>query len=207
MNIKQDSKRFNDNLSIQINGLLSPQICKELIDRYEKIPGNEEIKTFSNTIIKECSGLILRDDIEVILRNYFQSAYRPIWTSFDVIDSSASTYNNSTTWHLDGGITKTLKLFVYLNSVTEHGGNTLIIDQHRTEKLRKAGELPLEEEKRKEDFTQVLEQMGLNSSYLAYDLKAGDALLFSPLILAHRCLPPKAEKKRYTICFTLAPFS
>ncbi len=206
MNIQQNLKYFEDNLAILINGLLSPQICKELIGRYEKFSIKDQVNTISERIIKECAGLVFVNDLDALLANYFQVEYRPVWSTFDVIDSFASTYYYSTRWHLDGGIAKTLKLFVYLNPVSEHGGNTLIIDQNRTEKLRKAGELPLELEERKEDLTQVLEQMGLDSSYLAYDLKAGDALLFDPLILAHRCLPPREGKERYTISFTLAPF-
>lgn len=207
MNIKQDYKHFRDNLSIQINDLLSPQMCKELIDRYEEFSLNNDFNTISEKVLKECSELILVEDLNTLLKDYFQTEYRPLCAMFDVVDSSASTSNPSTRWHLDGGIAKTLKLFVYLNPVSEHGGNTLIIDQNRTQMLRELDQLPLEGEKRKEDLTQVLEQEGIDSSTLAYDLKAGDALLFNPLILAHKCLPPRTGEKRYTICFTLVPFT
>ena len=80
-----------------------------------------------------------------------------------------------------------------------------MVDLPATEKLREAGELPIVGEDRKEDLIPVMQELGIDSSLLAYDLDAGDALLFSPLILAHRCLPPKEGKKRYTICFSLVP--
>jgi len=120
-----------------------------------------------------------------------------------VVESTALKNNYSTLWHLDYGIAKTLKLFIYLNPVSIHDGNTLIIDKNRTQKLRDIDELPIEYEKRKEDLTPVLKELGLDTSYLAYDYEAGDALLFSPLLLAHRRLPPKENQKRYTIILQL----
>jgi len=205
MNIKQDIKYFKDHLAIKMNGLLSSQQCHELIARYEKSLGNDQSDAIVGEIFKECADLVFVNDVDALLRDYFQSEYQWEWPRFDVVDSSASIYHYSDRWHLDNGMPKMLKLFVYLNPVAEHGGNTLIIDRSRTEKLRKAGKLPKEGEEREEDLIPVLKQMGLDSSSLAYDLKAGDAILFSPLLLAHRCLPPRTGKKRYTICFHVIP--
>ncbi|MDX8399211.1 MAG: hypothetical protein R8K20_03065 [Gallionellaceae bacterium] len=205
MNIKQDIKHFNDTLAIKIDGLLSPQHCSELIIRYENSLGNDQSDAIVSEIIKECADVVFVNDVDAFLTEHFQSKYQWQWPTFDVVDSSASRYKYSERWHLDGGIPKMLKLFVYLNPVAEHGGNTLIIDRNRTEKLKMAGELWHAPEERKEDLTPVLKQMGLDSSYLAYDFEAGDAVLFSPLLLVHRCLPPRIGKKRYTICFHVIP--
>jgi len=205
MKIKQDFTYFNDNLAIQIHGLLPPQQCKELMSRYENSLDKDLSDETLDGIFKECRDLVFIDDVDALLTNYFQSEYQPHWPRYDVVDSSASIYNGSCLWHLDHGMPNMLKLFVYLNPVTQHGGNTLFFDRNRTVKLRNAGELPIENNQRKEDLTQALEEMGLDSCYLAFDLKAGDALLFSPLLLAHRCLAPRAGKKRHTICFTITP--
>jgi len=205
MNLELDIKYFKENLAIKMNGLLSPLLCSELIARYEKSSGNDQSDAIVDEIFKECAGLVFVNDVDALLTDYFQSEYQWQWPSFDVVDSSASIYLYSDRWHLDGGMPKMLKLFVYLNPVAEHGGNTLTIDQNRTEKLKMAGELSRAPEERKEDLAPVLKQMGLDSSYLAYDLEAGDALIFSPIMLAHRCLPPRVGKKRYTICFHVTP--
>lgn len=208
MNTEQNMELFRENLAMKIDALLSPEICKELISKYENFSIENPINITSEKIIKECSDMIFVNDLDAFLTNYFQSKYKVFYSTFDVVDSSTSvSIYPSKLWHLDGGIPKTLKLFLYLTPVSEHGGNTIYVDQKRTKMLIKAGELPINMEERKEDLTQVFDQMGVDNSSLAYDLKVGDGLLFSPLLLAHRCLPPKEDKKRYTISFTLVPRS
>ncbi len=202
---QQDLITLKNDLSIQIDNVLPLQQCHALIERYKKFSDSENITTRSETIIKECAELVFVNRVNELISNYYQSEYKVYWSTFDEVDSEANNYKPHTYWHLDGGVRKTLKLFVYLNPVTEHGGNTLIIDQGRTHQLRVAGELPIEEEKRKKDLTPVLQKMGLSTYCLAYDLKAGDALIFDPIKLAHKCLPPRAGAQRYTLSFTLAP--
>ena len=205
MNIEHDFEYFRDNLSIHINDVFSQERCNALISKYEGDSAPGHFTELSEQIMAECASQVFIDDIDALIRDYFQSDYRLFCVKFDVVDSLATSYVPHTFWHLDGGVPKTLKLFIYLNPVSEHGGNTLVIDQHRTEVLRKAEVLPIETDRRKNDLTEDLIQLGLDTDVLSYDLKAGDALLFNPLVLAHRCLPPVEGKKRYTICFTLFP--
>lgn len=203
MSLCEDSKFFNENLYIKIDKLISPEICNELIEKYEQFSFDNSIEVTSNKIIDECSNMISTKEINYILSKYFKSNYKIFWSSFDVVKSNALEDNYSTLWHLDGGSPKTLKLFIYLNPVSIHGGNTLIIDQNRTKVLRDAGALPIEHEKRKLDLSSTLQKLKLDTSTFSYNYEAGCALLFSPLLLAHRCLPPKNNQKRYTICFTI----
>ena len=41
---------FNDELSVKINGLLTPQLCRELIVRYENALGSEQSEFMINEI-------------------------------------------------------------------------------------------------------------------------------------------------------------
>lgn len=205
MSIAEKSEYFKSHLEIKIDEVFSSKKCREIISKYENALHDGVVDESVNEILEESTSLVLVDDVNGILTEYFQSEYQLRWPRFDVVDSSASQYYYSDRWHLDGGMPKMLKLFIYLNSVEEHGGNTLIIDQDRTDHLRKAGGLLVEGKERKEDLAPALREMGLSTRYLAYDLKAGDALLFSPLMLAHRCLPPRSGEKRYTICFHVTP--
>jgi len=205
MNIEESTGYFKENLALQIHKVITPELCHNLISKYERYDDSDRSNVISDEIIKECADSVFVDNVHALLEAVFQGGYQVRWSRVDVVDSCATLYEYNTRWHLDGGIPKTLKLFVYLNSVSEHGGNTLIIDRERTKKLKESGVLPRNDDERTEDLTPALERLGLDSSYSAYDLKAGDALLFSPLLLAHRCLPPQVSQKRFTVCFTITP--
>lgn len=202
MNIIKKSSQLSKNLELKIDTLVSANLCKELIRLHESNPASsKEI----STKIDQIEDIVFGGDLDHLLKQVYPSDYHILCRTLDVVDSAASAYNPSTRWHLDHGIPGTLKLFIYLNNVSEHQGNTLIIDLKRTAKLKVAGELPLDFNERTEDLEPVLKKMKLDSNHLAYDLAAGDALLFDPLTLAHRCLPPQAGKKRYSLCFTITP--
>lgn len=205
MDIERQASVFSDHLSMHLENLISPDLCAQLIARYDQFAEAECLGTVVNEIIDQCAEHLFIGNVHSLLSTIFQGAYKARWPRLDVVDSSAIDYEYNKLWHLDGGITGTLKLFVYLNPVSEHGGNTPIIDKDRTEILRCSDALPLCETQRSEDLTSQLTALGLDTGYKMYDLKAGGALLFSPLLLAHRCLPPRFDKKRYTVCFTLTP--
>ena len=205
MNIDQDIDYLRANLSLHIHNVLPARQCGEMIERYEAASAGGAPDAVVEELIQECEGRVFTSEVQTLLQRYFQSPFKSLWPIFDVVDSSASTHNLNTRWHLDGGAINTHKIFIYLNPVAEHGGNTVMVDLESTKKLSRAGMLPVALSERQEDLTEVFEQLGIGSSLLAYDLSAGDALLFDPLKLAHKCLPPKAGKRRYTISFTIVP--
>ena len=205
MNAERDVDYLTRHLSLHLHNLLSPQHCGEMIARYDNALANGQLDSVTEELIDECRQLVFTDELSALLENYFQGPFKLLWPTFDVVESAASTSNPHALWHLDGGIKGTHKLFIYLNPVSEHGGNTVMVDLERTKKLERAGALPLESAGRKEDLTEVFQQLGISPEVIAYDLKAGDALLFDPLTLAHRCRPPRAGKRRYTVCFHIVP--
>lgn len=194
-----NKQEFSNTLSTQVSSLITDDICKLYINRHTDTQGN--IDTI-NSIIKECAELIFDGEIDIFLKHHFKGDYQIFWASYDRVDSYATDYSMNTRWHLDYGIKNSLKIFIYLNPVSEHGGNTLIYNQEKTEALRKAGALPMEHEKRYSDLPESLSQ---SCQPVAYDLKAGDALIFSPLLLAHKCQLPLAGKMRHTISYTITP--
>jgi len=192
------------NLMTDMPELISTQQCKEWIDQYEN---SEQINRLQleDEVLDECQKILFVNDLDASLKNHFNGNYIVHWSTFDSVDSSANNHNDSTRWHCDGGVRNTLKLFVYLNSVTEHGGNTLLMDKPRTDKLREHGHLPLEGKRRKLALTEALLGLCLPAAPVAYNLNAGDGLLFDPIQLAHKCLAPIADKVRYTLCYTVFP--
>lgn len=205
MNIEREVDYLKAHLSLHLHGLLPPESCAGIIARYDNAQATARLDEVMKQLIDECREQVFTDQLNALLVSYFQGPYQLRWPTFDVVGSDDSTHNRNALWHLDSGVKGTHKLFIYLNPVAEHGGNTEIVDLERTNKLRRAGALPLEDTQRKEDLSGVFEELGISAEIHAYDLKAGDGLLFDPLTLAHRCQPPKAEKRRYTICYTVAP--
>lgn len=195
---------LSQNLMTEIPELISTKQCKEWIEQYER---SEQINRsqLEDEVLDECQKILFVNDLDTWLKNYFNGNYIVHWSMFDTVDSSANNHNYNTRWHCDGGVRNTLKLFVYLNSVTEHGGNTLLMDKPRTDKLREYGHLPLELKLRKLTLNEALLELSLPTDPMAYNLNAGDGLLFDPIQLAHKCLAPTSEKVRYTLCYTVFP--
>ena len=200
-----DIEYLNNHFSIQLNKLLTTDFCQKTIQKYEEGIDSAHQDLIAQEICKECETLVFTDELNSLIKEHLQSDFKPMWPCFDVVNASATNYYYNVKWHLDGGVKNTMKIFIYLNSVCEHGGNTAIIDSQRTKKLTNADALPLADEKRKEDLSEVLKSIGLDTAYLTYDLKAGDGLLFHPLSLAHKCIPPSEGNRRYTVCFSILP--
>jgi len=196
--------QLETDLSLHIPNVVPASLCDALIRQYEDSVSDKSDIDTTEAIIAECAPWLAKEPVKNLLESYFHDGYQVFCSVFDALGADDHDYL-STTWHFDYGIKRSLKLFIYLNSVEEHKGNTLIIDQHRTNLLREAGALPWEMEKRKEDLSAEMQTLGMSDKTLGYDLKAGDALLFSPFLLAHRCLLPIQGHKRYTVCFTLTP--
>lgn len=202
MTSSPDLQDFSNTQYIQLHDLVTKEQCAEFIEAYEQAAGD---KVAIDKIIKDCQELVFKGYVDELLRQHFEGDYQVFWTSYDKVDSEATDYDFNLYWHLDGGVKKSLKLFVYLNPVAEHGGNTLFFNLESTQRLRDAGALPREPTERYQDITHFMDELSLETDMLEYDLNTGDALLFSPFILAHKCQPPRANMVRYTICFLLTP--
>ena len=195
---------LSQNLMTAIPELVSTKQCKAWIEQYES-SAQINRSQLEDEMLSECQQILFVNDLDTSLKDYFNGNYMVQWSRFDSVDSSANNHNYSTRWHCDGGVRNTLKLFIYLNSVSEHGGNTLLMDKSRTDKLRDDGHLPIEGKLRKLMLTEALLDLCLPTEPIAHNLNAGDGLLFDPAQLAHRCLAPIAEKIRYTFCYTVFP--
>lgn len=205
MDIERDLDYLKRHLSLHLRCLLPTTRCNEMIARYNDAQTDEELAVVKEELINECMELVFTDEINELLTIYFQAPFEAWWSTFDVVGCAGPPQNLNAHWHLDGGSKGMHKLFIYLNPVAEHGGNTVMVDQERTKRLRIADALPIESEKRKEDLSEVFEELGISPELIAYDLEAGDGLLFDPQTLAHRCQPTMPGKWRYTVCFTIVP--
>lgn len=198
-------KYFSEKLSLHIKKIIPKELAKKLVEHYEKNSSKEDIEEIRAEIISSCEKEIFQKDIVRLINGYLGSEYFMLHKEFNVVDSSIDTSTISY-WHFDYGIKKTLRLFIYLNSVSEHGGNTLLIDKERSKKLAQTDAITYERTNDTKDIKPYLKELGLDTEYLAYDFDSGDGLLLNPMQLVHRCLAPtKEESKRYTVCFMFIP--
>ena len=85
----------------------------------------------------------------------------------------------------------------------EHGCNTLVFEQYTTAKLKEAGALPIEQEKRITDDSAYLERLGKPTLPCSFKLHRGNASLFVPICHCHRRQPPGQAKVRGMLSFCI----
>lgn len=183
------------------------ELCTQAIAELQPATEYDCIEKHYESLITDFIPDVFTPELNSLIYSYYNEEFTWRWPRLDMVDDTALETYHSTAWHCDGGPDNVLKLFVYLNPVAEHGCNTLMIDPDRTKVLRQYGALPLEQERRVTDITPYLERANLSVEVKSYDLASGDILLFNPKLLAHRCLPPKPKKRRYTLCFSIYPSS
>lgn len=203
MNKEYRKKYFFEKLSFHIKQLIPKELVKKLVDDYENTSQDKDIK--EKNIIDICEKEVFQNDIINMVNYYFGCEYYLLHKEFNTVDKSTESSSISY-WHLDYGTKKTLRLFIYLNSVSEHGGNTLLIDKERSKKLEATDAITFERTNDTKDIKPYLQKLRLDTNCLSYNLDAGDGLLLNPVELVHRCLPPTiANAKRYTVCFMFIP--
>lgn len=187
-------------------GVVPTEVCQLAIAEIPELyhPDQTDI---TSKIIHQLEAAVFNPDTCDFFNAFFQEDFVIKWPLLDVVSDNANQTYLSTTWHCDGGMQGLHKCFLYLNSVSEHGCNTLIFDELRTRILRSVDALPLEIEKRNTEVSHYLRKLGLPEAPVSFDLSAGDLLIFAPHKLAHRCLAPRTGKKRYTVCFSIFPES
>jgi hypothetical protein len=197
-------KQLQESLALHLVNLASEEACKNWIAQYDQAMAEKSPEAI-DYILNNVRDKLFTGHLKQFLRAYFNGSFSVDWSTFTKVGYADEEFNPNTLWHLDGGITSSLKLFVYLNPVSEHKGNTLMMDKDRTDQLLKANHLPVEQDLRLEDISAELLDLGLDPRPIAFDLKAGDGLLFDPAQLAHKCLLPGAGKSRYAICYVINP--
>lgn len=207
MKYNKQLEQLKSQLSTVVPDVICHKACENTIEHIVLNESSKHQKDLHKQLFKQFATHIFSRDLSDFLEAYYGESYTWQWPVLDIIDDTALETYYSTTWHCDGGINGMLKVFLYLNSVQEHGCNTLIIDESTSDQLKEMGALPHALDERTTDLSDYLQAFPCKTSITQYDLAAGDLLIFDPLRLAHRCLPPRQNKKRYTICYSVFPKS
>jgi len=182
-----------------VKNILSPEICQAIISA--QTTENFDHKTAIQNLLPQ----ILNQEVDKQIKSYFKSEYAITWYEFTEVSEENDEAYYYTKWHCDGGPSKHLKIMVYLNSTKDHGGNTFFYPKDKTNALKEQGYIFCKLEDRKKDISTLLEYLGFDAAPEHYSLNCGDAIIFNPFDVAHRCDVPSPGKKRYTLSLCLVP--
>jgi hypothetical protein len=103
-------------------------------------------------------------------------------------------------WHCDSGPTRHLKMIVYLEDSRVSGGNTAFLDRATSDGFLEHGYTFGPVRKRRHDLSGLARHLGLRFEPQAWDMKAGQGLLFEPSRVLHRgVVPDRAPRHVFTM--------
>ncbi len=143
-------------------------------------------------------------ELDAALKHFFQSEYLVHWLTFSVARKTAQQDLVSFSWHCDKGPTQHLKLIVYLNASSEHGGNTEFIDLDDTRSVGERGYVFGWTKTRTSDVGHLEALAGRPIVTHKKELRAGEGILFQPAQVLHRGLSP-LRGDRYALTLNLLP--
>jgi hypothetical protein len=157
------------------------------------------------TLLRRLAQSALTPEIDTHCLDFFGSEYFVYWCTLSrTAPQEDGPANVSFMWHCDRGPRAHLKLLVYLNDYSEHGGGTSYLDLDASEAVARSGYVFARGKRR----TGSLDEISLlaRRPITAYDHLplAGDAVLFQPSRVLHRGITPKLGP-RYVLTLCLLP--
>jgi hypothetical protein len=107
-------------------------------------------------------------------------------------------------WHCDKGPRSHLKLLVYLNDYSEHGGGTSYLDLAGSEAVARTGYMFARGRRRTDSLQQLADLSGRDLTAYDHHPQAGDAVLFQPARVLHSGITP-SRGPRYVLALCLLP--
>lgn len=200
----------------QYLNVISPNKAQELIDEIDSTHYLSYIKKDTKDLlgyritdpilIKNVLSLVLRDDVDKSITNYFESEYLAHWFIFTVTPQAEQQKSVSFRWHCDRGPTKHLKLIVYLNPTAAHGGNTEFISLADTKDIGRKGYVFGWTKARSSDINYLSKIAGREIISHKKDMNAGEGVIFQPSTVLHRGVsPPLGTRYVLTLCLLPSP--
>lgn len=156
-------------------------------------------------VLRQLARSALTAEIDAHCLDFFGSEYFIYWCTLSrTAPLSEGRPTVSFMWHCDRGPRTHLKLLVYLNDYSEHGGGTSYLDLAASEAVARSGYVFARGRRR----TASLEELSALAQrpLAAYDHlpRAGDAVLFQPSRVLHRGIAPTLGP-RYVLTLCLLP--
>ncbi len=158
-------------------------------------------------LLRRLAASALTPQVDAHCLEFFRSEYFIYWYTLSrtaPVEGPEGRPSVSFMWHCDRGPSRHLKLLVYLNDHSEHGGGTSYLDLAGSEAVARSGYVFARGRRR----TGSLEELSTLAArpLAAYEHlpQAGDAVLFQPSRVLHRGITPTLGP-RYVLTFCLLP--
>jgi hypothetical protein len=144
---------------------------------------------------------VLAPAVDARARDFFESEYFVLWYSVSRAVPVREAGKNSFLWHCDRGPGAHLKLLLYLNDHSEHGGGTEFLDLAATERIAETGYVYAPVRTRVGDLAPLAARVGVEYAPWEARLDAGEGILFQPANVLHRgLLPTRGPRLVATLC-------
>lgn len=156
-------------------------------------------------LIRRLAKAALTREIDAHCLDFFGSEYFVYWCTLSrTAPQAEGAPTVSFMWHCDRGPRTHLKLLVYLNDHSEHGGGTSYLDLDASEAVASSGYV-FARGKRRTGSIEELSALA-RRPVTAYDHlpRTGDAVLFQPSRVLHRGITP-TRGPRYVLTLCLLP--
>lgn len=158
-------------------------------------------------IVRRLARSALTPEIDAHCLDYFRSEYFIYWyTLTRTPPQSERDATVSFMWHCDRGPRAHLKLLVYLNDYSEHGGGTSYLDVDGSEAVARTGYIFARGKRRTGSLEALSKMAGRTLSAYDHMPRAGDAVLFQPSRVLHRGITPTLGPRYvFTLCLLPSP--
>ena len=152
-------------------------------------------------LLKDC----LTEQLDEQLRAFFKSYYMPISIGVcRVLPKENWEQAISYRWHCDAAPKNYLKVLLYLNDVTEHGGGTAFLDAATTREFADIGYVHGNLNERHTDLSPLSSMYDIPYEPCNVYPKSGEGVLFQPVKVLHKGLIPTLGP-RYTVQIGFVP--
>lgn len=142
--------------------------------------------------------------VDAQILSFFRSEYMVHWYTLSRTAPSHEPASVSFRWHCDKGPQSHLKLLVYLNDYSEHGGGTSYLDLAGSTAVSRTGYMFARGQRRTESLEELAAMAGTQLKAYDHHPQAGDAVLFQPARVLHSGITP-TRGPRYVLTLCLLP--
>jgi hypothetical protein len=156
------------------------------------------------TLVERLLEASLNAAVDRQILSFFRSEYLVYWYTLSRTAPGNAPASVSFRWHCDKGPHAHLKLLIYLNDYSEHGGGTSYLDLAGSTAVARTGYLFARGRRRTESLAELAQLAGTALTAYDHHPTAGDAVLFQPARVLHSGITPTIGP-RYVLTLCLLP--
>ncbi|HWH74455.1 MAG TPA: hypothetical protein VNV16_09375 [Methylibium sp.] len=158
------------------------------------------------SLVRRLAEGALTPAVDAHCLEFFRSEYFVYWCTLSRTAPVAGPANVSFMWHCDRGPRAHLKLLLYLNDHSEHGGGTSYLDLAASDAVARSGYVFARGRRRTGSLEELSALAGRPLAAHEHLPRAGDAVLFQPARVLHSGITPRSGPRYvFTLCLLPSP--